>query len=175
MFGLGKKDAQGNQKRIEHRGKHVRVSRTGGASVRAQKKVGGVTLTANSKHGIRASKKIAPGTRVAIQRGRFQLLGRWSKGPFNFNLSKSGASVSAKNRRGSFNFSNPKRSSFKVAGVQFRGQKAAQFQLFYMMYRITVFFAAVALWLIAFPFVLLFDLMRLIFRRRRQVQEGEAG
>lgn len=175
MFGIGKKDSQGNQTRIEHRGRNVRVSRTGGASVRAQKKVGSVTLTANSKHGIRASKKIAPGTRVALQGGRFQLLGRWSKGPFNFNLSKSGASVSAKNRRGSFNFSNPKRSSFKVAGIQFRGQAAAQFQALYMLYRIAVFLVAVALWLIALPFVLLFDLLRLIFRRRRQMQEGEAG
>ena len=35
MFGLGKMDEDGNQVRIEHRGKYTRASRTGGVAVRA--------------------------------------------------------------------------------------------------------------------------------------------
>lgn len=39
MFGLGKKDEDGKQVRIEHRGKYTRASRTGGVAVRGEKKV----------------------------------------------------------------------------------------------------------------------------------------
>lgn len=166
MPGLGKKDEHGNQVRVEHRGKHTRASRTGGASVRAQTKVGGVNLTANSSHGVRASKKIAPGTRVAFQKGRFQLIGRWSKGPFHFNLSKTGGSISAKNKRGSYNITNPRRSSFKIGGMQFRGQKAAQFQILYLLYRGLDVIFRIALWLALMPILLLIDLLLWAFRSR---------
>ncbi len=40
MFGLGKKNEDGKQVRIEHRGKFTRASRTGGVAVRGEKKVG---------------------------------------------------------------------------------------------------------------------------------------
>ena len=36
MFGLGKKDEDGKQVRIEHRGKYARASRSGGVSVRGE-------------------------------------------------------------------------------------------------------------------------------------------
>ena len=39
LFGLGRKDKQGKQVRIEHRGKYTRLSRTGGAALRAVKKL----------------------------------------------------------------------------------------------------------------------------------------
>ena len=164
MFGLRKKDKEGKQVRVEHRGKHTRASRTGGASVRAEGKVGPVNLTANSSQGTRASSRIANGTRVAFQRGRFQLIGRWRAGPMGFNLSKTGVSASVKNRAGTFNFLKPQYSSFKLAGVQLRGKKAAQFQLIYMLI-MTVVFSVIfglklivfVLWLLALPILFLWD------------------
>ena len=80
MFGLGKKDKDSKQVRIEHRGQHTRASRTGGVSVRGEQKAGPVNITANSSKGLRASTRIANGTRVALQNGRFQLIGRWRQG-----------------------------------------------------------------------------------------------
>lgn len=142
MFGLGKKDEDGKQVRIEHRGKYTRASRTGGVSVRAEKKLGPVNLTANSSKGARASIRIAHGTRAAWQNGRFQLIGRWRTGPFGVNLSKTGVSASAKNKAGTFNFLKPQYSSFKFAGVQIRGKKAAYFQLVYMII-VGTFFAVI--------------------------------
>ena len=129
MFGIGKKDENGKQVRIEHWGNNTRASRTGGVAVRGEKKVGPVNLTANSSKGLRASTRIANGTRVALQNGRFQLIGRWRAGPLGFNLSKTGVSASVKNGAGTFNFLRPQYSSFKFAGVQLRGRKAAQLQL----------------------------------------------
>jgi hypothetical protein len=70
LFGLGKKDKDSKQVRIEHRGQHTRASRTGGVSVRGEQKAGPVNLTANSAKGLRASTRIANGTRVALQNGR---------------------------------------------------------------------------------------------------------
>ena len=107
MIGLGKKDEDGKQVRIEHRGKYTRASRTGGVAVRAEKKIGSVNVTANSSKGVRASTRIANGTRVALQNGRVQLIGRWRAGPFGFNLSKTGVSASVKNKAGTFNFLKP--------------------------------------------------------------------
>ena len=131
MIGLGKKDEDGKQVRIEHRGKYTRASRTGGVAVRAEEKVGPVNLTANSSKGLRASTRVANGTRVALQNGRFQLIGRWRAGPHGFNLSKTGVSASVKNKAGTLNFLKPQYSSFKFAGVQLRGKKAAQLQVIY--------------------------------------------
>ena len=166
MFGLGKKDEDGKQVRIEHRGKYTRASRTGGVAVRAEQKVGPVNLTANSSKGIRASTRIANGTRVALQNGRFQLIGRWRAGPLGFNLSKTGVSASVKNKSGTFNFLKPQYSSFKIAGVQLRGKKAAQLQIVYMLIMAAVFAVAFGakmivflLWLIALPVLFIWDMV----------------
>ena len=164
MIGLGKKDADGKQVRIEHRGKHIRASRTGGVSLRAEQKLGPINLTANSSKGVRASTRIANGTRVAFQNSRSQLIGRWRSGPIGFNLSKTGVSASVKNRAGTFNFLKPQYSSFKFAGVQLRGHKAAQLQLIYFLIMAAVFgiifgirLIALVLWLIALPALFLWD------------------
>ncbi len=165
MFGLGKKDKDGKQVRIEHRGKYTRASRTGGVAVRAEKKVGPVNLTANSSERLRASTRFANGTRVALQNGRFQLIGRWRAGPLGFNLSKTGASASVKNRAGAFNFLKPQYSSFKLAGVQLRGKKAAQLQLIFMTIMAAVALIAFGwrllvflIWLASLPVLFLWDL-----------------
>ena len=166
MIGLGKQDKDGKQVRIEHRGKYTRASRTGGVAVRAEKKIGSVNLTANSSKGVRASTRIANGTRVALQNGRFQLIGRWRAGPLGFNLSKTGVSASVKNKVGTFNFLKPQYSSFKFAGVQFRGKKAAQLQVIYMLIMAAVFFVAVIarssvfmLWLAILPVLFVWDIL----------------
>ena len=156
MLGLGKKDEDGKQIRVEHRGKHTRASRTGGVSARAEKKLGGVNLTANTSKGVRVSTRVANGTRVALQNGRFQLIGRWRAGPLGFNLSKTGVSASMKNKAGTFNFLKPQYSSFKFAGVQMRGKKAAQLQLLFMA-------IMAAIWLVMFGFRLAVLLLWLIF------------
>lgn len=166
MFGLGKKDEDGKQVRIEHRGKYIRASRTGGVSLRAEEKVGAVNLTANSSKGLRASTRIANGTRVALQNGRFQLIGRWNAGPLGFNLSKSGISASVKNKAGTFNFLKPQYSSFKFAGIQLRGKKAAQLQVIYLLIIASFFLIAViarasvfVLWLAILPILLVWDIL----------------
>ena len=134
MFNFGKKDEHGRQRRVEHRGKYLRASRTGGVALRAQTEMAGVNFTANSNRGVRISTAVGPGTQVAMQNGRFVLKGRYGAGPLNFNLSKSGVSASAKNKIGSFNLTNPNRSSVKLGGVQVRGQKAASIQSVYMLF-----------------------------------------
>ena len=138
MIGLGKKDEHGRQVRIEHRGKNMRASRTGGIAVRAEKKVGNANIAANSSTGLRMSTRIAKGTRMALQSGRFQLIGRWRAGPLGFNLSKTGVSASVKSKAGTLNFLKPKYSSFKFGGVQLRGKRAAQIQAVYMLIIATV-------------------------------------
>lgn len=165
MFGLGKKDEDGKQVRIEHRGKYTRASRTGGVAVRAEKKAGPVNLTANSSQGLRASTRVANGTRVALQNGRLQLIGRWRAGPLGINLSKTGVSASVKNKAGTFNFLKPQYSSFKFAGVQLRGRKAAQLQLVFMTIMAAVWLVMIGLrlalfllWLALLPFLLVWDL-----------------
>ena len=166
MFGFSKKDENGKQVRIEHRGKYTRASRTGGVTVRAEEKVGPLNLTANSSKGLRASTRVANGTRMALQNGRFQLIGRWRAGPLGFNLSKTGVSASVKNKAGTFNFLKPQYSSFKFAGVQLRGKKAAQLQVIYMLFIAAVVLLAVMtragiylLWLLALPILFVWDLL----------------
>ncbi len=166
MFGLGKKDEDGKQVRIEHRDKYTRASRTGGVSVRAEEKVGSVNLTANTSKGLRASTRIANGTRVALQNGRFELIGRWRAGPLSFNLSKTGVSTSAKNRAGTFNFFKPQYSSFKFAGVQLRGKKAAKLQVLYMLIIAAAFLLVLfarllvaGIWLLALPILFVWDFL----------------
>jgi hypothetical protein len=166
VIGLGKKDEDCKQVRIEHRGKYTRASRTGGVAVRAEEKVGPVNLTANSSKGLRASTRVANGTRMALQNGRFQLIGRWRAGPLGFNLSKTGVSASVKNKAGTFNFLKPQYSSFKFAGVQLRGKKAAQLQVIYMLITAAVVLLALMartaiylLWLLALPILFVWDLL----------------
>ena len=165
MLGLGKKDEDGKQVRVEHRGKYTRASRTGGMSARAEKKLGGVNLTANTSEGVRASTRVANGTRVALQNGRLQLIGRWRAGPLGFNLSKTGVSASVKNKAGTFNFLKPQYSSFKFAGVQLRGKKAAQLQLIFMAVMLAVWLvtlgfrlAVFLIWLVFLPVMALWDM-----------------
>lgn len=129
MFGLGREDKAGRQVRIEHRGRNLRASRTGGLAARAQTKLGPVNATVNTSTGVRLSTRVAKGTRVALQRGRFRLQGRWNAGPLGFNLSKSGVSASVKTSTGTLNFLKPRYSSFKFAGVQVRGKNAMYLQL----------------------------------------------
>ncbi|NLY12440.1 MAG: DNA-binding protein [Gammaproteobacteria bacterium] len=133
LFNLGKKDKYGKQRRIEHRSKHLRISRTGGVALRMQVKAAGLTVTANSKHGLRISAPVGKGTQVALQNGRLVLRGRYGRGPMRLNLSKSGVSVSARNSLGTFNLIRPNRSSVKIAGVQLRGKKAANIQMIFMV------------------------------------------
>lgn len=164
MFGLGRKDGDGKQVRIEHRGKYTRASRTGGVALRAEKKLGPVNATANTSDGIRLSSRVAQGTRVALQNGKFRLIGRWNAGPLGFNVSKTGVSASVKNRAGTFNFIKPQYSSFKIAGVQLRGKKAAQIQLIYMSIMAAVFLAVFGVrilillaWILWLPFAFVID------------------
>lgn len=155
MFGIGKKDEDGKQVRIEHRGKHLRASRTGGVAARAQTRVGPANLTVNTARGVRVSTRLAKGARVAMQNGRMQLIGRWRSGPLGFNVSKSGVSASVKNRAGTFNFIKPQYSSFKVAGVHFRGRRAAEMQMIYMAFVALATVASVLLQALIFTLWLL--------------------
>lgn len=166
MFGLGHKDEDGKQVRIEHRGKYTRASRTDGVAVRAEKKLGPVNATANSSEGVRLSTRVARGTRVAFQNSQFRLIGRWKSGPLGFNLSKTGVSASVKNQAGTFNFIKPQYSSFKIAGVQMRGKKAAQLQLLYMSVMAAVFLTVFGVrlivfvaWILWLPVIFMIDFM----------------
>lgn len=96
MFSLGRKDSDGEQVRIEHRGKCTRASQTGGVALRAEKKLGFLNATANTSDEIRLSSRVAQGTRVALQNSKFRLIGRWNKRPLGFNLSNTGVSASVR-------------------------------------------------------------------------------
>lgn len=134
--------------------------------MRAEKKLGPVNATANTSTGIRLSSKVAQGTRVALQNGKFRLIGRWYAGPLRFNLSKTGVSASVKNRAGTFNFIKPKYSSFKIAGVELRGKKAAQIQLIYISIMAVLFLAVFGVrllvflaWMLWLPFAFVIDFL----------------
>jgi len=99
FLNLGRKDEHSRQRRIEHRGKYLRASRTGGVALRAQAKAAGVSLTANTAHGFRVSATPLKGTQLGFQNGRFILRGRYGSGPTKLNVSKTGLSVSTRNRR----------------------------------------------------------------------------
>lgn len=130
---LGKKDRDGRQVRIEHRGRNLRASRTGGVALRQEVRAGRIGLTANTSKGLRLSSALGPGTQVAMQNGRFVLRGVYGSGPLKFNLSKSGASASLASGVGRLNLTHPKRSSAKLFGVQVRGEKAAWMNLAAML------------------------------------------
>jgi len=130
------KDSEGRLKRIEYRGKHLRASRTGGVSIRAQGKSAGINYTLNSKHGVRVSTKIAKGTNVGFQNGRFILRGRYGAGGTKLNVSKTGFSVSTKTDIGTINLLKPNYSSAKIGGVQVRGKNALIIHALYTIFRL---------------------------------------
>lgn len=163
MFGIGEKDSDGRQKRIEHRGRNLRVSRTGGVAVREQIRVAGVNITANSKHGARVSARVAKGTNAGFQNGKFRLRGRYGKGPTKFNLSKSGVSVSTKNALGTFNLMKPNRSSVKLGGVQFRGKNAATIQMVYAVFALAAFAVKSAVVVTVFLAQMVWILLQVVF------------
>ena len=180
MFGLGKKDADGRQVRIEHRGKYTRASRTGGVALRIQQRLGRFNFTANTARGLRASTQVAKGARVALQNGKFRLIGRWQCGPMNFNLSKTGGSASMKTDIGAFNFIKPRYSSVKIAGVQFRGKNAVYMHLIYFValgafhfamfaFRLAVFF----IWLLILATLFVRDFIAEFIRAMREGRDHE--
>ena len=131
---IGEKDKDGRQKRIEHTGRYLRASRTGGVALRAHVKAWGINVTGNTRHGVRLSTRLAKNTQIALQNGRFVLRGRYGSDAARINLSKTGVTVSTKTPIGAINWVKPGRSSVKIAGVQMRGQKAAVFQLIYLVW-----------------------------------------
>lgn len=100
----------------------LRASRTSGLNAAIHPFRG---ITFNTKHGLRASKTFK-GLTLGIQNGNSVVRGRWSSenGLLNLNLSKSGFSLSTKSKYGTFNLTNPNRSSFKFGGIQIRGRNA---------------------------------------------------
>lgn len=84
----------------------------------------------NTSHGARISKSFK-GVTLGFQNIRFVFRGRWLSNFFglNLNASKSGFSFSQTNFFGTYNFSNPNRSSVNILGLQFRGKKAAPWAL----------------------------------------------
>ena len=84
----------------------------------------------NTRHSARVSKTFS-GITLGFQNTRFTFKGRWESRLFgiNLNLSKSGFSLSQRNMLGTYNFSNPNRSSANLFGVQIRGKKAAPWAL----------------------------------------------
>jgi hypothetical protein len=159
MFGIGKKDRNGRQVRVEHRGENLRASRTGGVAARAEKKLGPVNATVNTAHGLRLSTRLARGLHVGLQNGKTRLVGRWGAGPFAFNLSKSGVSTSMKTSTGRLNLLKPQYSSFKLGGVQVRGKKAAQLQLITLLFQLAFWVVGTVFRLVALALVLIFRLI----------------
>ena len=172
MLNIGEQDQDGRQKRIEHRGKHLRLSRTGGVSLRQQMRIGKFNVTGNTSRGVRVSRQVAKGTNVALQNGKLRIKGRYGKGPTKLNLSKSGVSVSTKNKIGTFNWLKPQYSSAKIFGVQVRGKKAMQIQMIFMLLQAVIFLIVIAfklsVWLLYWAFqlcvVLPFKLIKGIFQ-----------
>ena len=80
----------------------------------------------NTTHGARVLKTFK-GVTLGFQNLSFVFRGRWSSSIFglNLNASKSGFSLSQTNLLGTYNFSNPNRSSANILGIQIRGKKAA--------------------------------------------------
>ncbi|MCH8529212.1 MAG: hypothetical protein LAT65_00025 [Saccharospirillum sp.] len=148
FLNIGKKDKLGKQRRIEHRGKHLRASRTGGVSFRAQTRAAGLNLTANSRHGVRVSRSVGKNTQMALQNGRFVLRGRYGSGPTRLNLSKTGMTVSSRNKLGTFNWVKPKRSSAKLFGVQVRGKNAVYAHLVFALFNLVFSLVQVTLLLL---------------------------
>jgi hypothetical protein len=163
MCGIGRKDQDGRQVRVEHRGKNLRASRTGGVAARAEKKIGPVNATVNTTHGLRLSTRLARGLHVGLQNGKTRLVGRWGAGPFAFNLSKSGVSTSMKTSTGRLNLLKPQYSSFKLGGVQVRGRTAAQLQVITLLFQLAFWAVAALLNLVILVASLLFRMVYGVF------------
>lgn len=164
---IGESDRDGRQKRIEHTGRYLRASRTGGVSLWAQTRVSGVNLTANTNHGLRVSTRLAKNTQVAFQNGRFVLRGRYGSDAAKVNLSKSGLTVSSKTPVGTVNWIRPGRSSFKLAGVQLRGHKAAWLQALYGVFSLVFAFVMLVFQVLAVLFQLVMRALGYFVARRQ--------
>ena len=93
-------------------------------------------LTFNTSHGLRVSKSFY-GLTLGFQRSNSVFRGRWDFGKkLNLNLSKSGFSLSVKNKVGAINLRNPNRSSATFLGIQVRGKKALEIHRIYLTYYI---------------------------------------
>lgn len=156
-------------KRLELWKNPVRASRTGGVAFRGSRKLGPVSLTANTQKGARASVAVAKGARIAVQNGRFQFIGLWLRGPFAFNLSKSGMSASIRNRHGAMNFVRPLRSSFTFGGIQIRGPLAfASNAVFLTLALVLMTLRAIIFvipWILLFPVAVVRDIVQLVKRK----------
>ena len=132
----------------------IRASRTSGLNAAIHPLRG---LTFNTKHGLRVSKTFR-GLTLGFQNGNSVIRGRWSSknNLLNLNLSKSGFSLSSKSRYGTYNISNPNRSSFKYAGVQIRGKKAAGLALLGSIFTFIKYFLYVVPKIISFIFFLIY-------------------
>jgi len=126
------------KKRIEYRGENIRASRTGGVSASKTFKGDGYGATINTNHGVRLHKRLFRDARMGFQNGNFQFIGRYSNGPFNFNVSKNGVSTALKHKRGTYNFFKPNYSSFKLGGVQVRGKNAVIFSIIYLLFSLFI-------------------------------------
>ena len=84
----------------------------------------------NTSHGLRLA-KTWKGLTLGFQGFKFVFRGRWSTAFFglNLNVSKSRLSLSQTNLFGTYNFTNPNRSSANILGIQIRGKKAAPWAL----------------------------------------------
>lgn len=123
--------------------------------MRAQGRIGKTNATVNSKQGLRLSRNLAKGTQVNLQNGRIGVRGRYGKGRLKSNLSKSGLSFSWRARRGSFNITRPTHSSFKIAGMQFRGKTAVTLHILFSIFDLCI----LSLKLIWLPFGLVMALL----------------
>lgn len=139
----------------------LRASRTSG--INASVKLGR-NATYNTKHGFRVSKTIK-GLTFGLRRGGAILRGRWSNSNnlLNLNLSKSGFSFSTSSRFGTYNWTKPNYSSFKFAGIQLRGKKAAEGAFLFAIIAIAVEFIKYCAYFIAahvrlFTFIIIWTL-----------------
>lgn len=132
----------------------IRASRTSGLNAAVHPLRG---LTFNTKHGLRVSKTFR-GLTLGIQNANSVVRGRWSSknNLLNLNLSKSGFSLSSKSRYGTYNISNPNRSSFKYAGIQIRGKKASGLALLGSIFTLVKYFLFLIPKIISFIFFLLY-------------------
>lgn len=137
----------------------VRASRTAGVNA-AYHPLRGLTLS--TKYGVRASKTFK-GLTLGVQGGNTVVRGRWSTKNqlLNLNLSKSGFSLSSKSKYGTYNFTNPNRSSFKFGGIQLRGKKAAGPALFFTILTWISYLLSVLFNLLTFFFKISIYLIRL--------------
>jgi len=113
----------------------------------------------NTTHGARVSKTFK-GITIGFQNLSFVFRGRWSFSFFglNVNASKSGFSLSQTNLLGTYNFSNPNRSSANILGIQLRGKKAANWAFLGLI----ISFPLHLVKLIVFIFQIVFVILRVL-------------